>query len=242
MSVIESRYRICRAEVNEKKTVLTWADGHQSSFHPLWLRHQCTCQHCGTPRNAVRRIRLHHIPHDVSPKLEAHTTDQVCIAWSNDNHRSVYQARWLRDNCYSEAEREFRRHRPLLWDATIAKTPLLADLEQAEADPQARLTMLQAVRDYGFCRINNVPTQPHESHRLIELVGTQRQTNYGTYTLAKKMAVDNVGDITDALDPHNDETYRLSTIGITVFQVLRASSHGGDSTLVDGFEAVRRLR
>ena len=42
--------------------------------------------------------------------------------------------------------------------------------------------------------------------------------------------------------PHADETYRLSTIGITVFQVLRPSTEGGHSTLVDGFEAARRLR
>jgi len=48
--------------------------------------------------------------------------------------------------------------------------------------------------------------------------------------------------ITVALDPHVDETYRLSTIGIIVFQVLRPSSNGGHSTLVDGFEAVRLLR
>ena len=77
---------------------------------------------------------------------------------------------------------------------------------------------------------------------LFGLIGPHRQSHYGTYTLSKKEAVDNVGDITDALDPHVDETYRLSTIGITVFQVLRPSSNGGHSTLVDGFEAVRRLR
>jgi len=102
--------------------------------------------------------------------------------------------------------------------------------------------MLRALGDYGFCKIDNVPTEPGQAHRLVELVGPRRQTHYGDYTLSKKADVDNVGDTAIALLPHIDETYRLSTIGIIAFQVLRPSSKGGDSTLVDGFEAARRLR
>lgn len=78
--------------------------------------------------------------------------------------------------------------------------------------------------------------------RLIELVGAQRQTHFGTYILKTKKMVTNVGDTTGPLDPHVDEPYRLNSIGITVFQVLRPSSNGGASKLVDGFEAARRLR
>jgi len=98
------------------------------------------------------------------------------------------------------------------------------------------------VADFGFCKISHVPIEEDQAQRLISLVGKQRQTHYGSYDLSKKPTVDNVGDVTSALDPHTDETYRLSAIGITVFQVHQPSSNGGDSTLVDGFEAVRRLR
>ncbi|MFA9420576.1 MAG: hypothetical protein ACERLB_10535 [Gammaproteobacteria bacterium] len=67
-----------------------------------------------------------------------------------------------------------------------------------------------------------------QAQRLIFLVGTQRQTHYGSYELSKKSTMDNVGDVTSALDPHTDETYRLSAIGITVFQVRHPSANGGD--------------
>ena len=228
--------------IEGREVFVDWGDGHQSRFHPMWLRHQCHCKHCGTPMNAVRGIRLHHIPEDISAGSITCSADELTVTWSQDDHQSVYPARWLRDNCCSDRERAMRKHRPVLWDGRIAEDPPLADFSAVESDLQSRLTMLEAVRDYGFCKVVNVPTETGQAHRLIESVGPQRQTHYGTYTLSKKASVDNVGDITSALDPHIDETYRLSTIGVTVFQVLRPSSEGGDSTLVDGFEAVRRLR
>lgn len=242
MTGIEDRFTMARAELSNGNVAVTWADGHESLFHAVWLRHQCTCASCGTPMNAVRGIRLHHIPEDISIETLDASNTGIELIWAGDGHHSEYQARWLREHCYSATERASRKRRPTLWDHSMEASPPVASLERAEADPANRLAVLEAIRDYGFCRIIDAPTDASQAHRLIEIVGPQRQTHYGTYTLSKKTSVDNVGDITDALDPHIDETYRLSTIGITVFQVLRPSSNGGASTLVDGFEAVRRLR
>ena len=242
MSANEDRFSIERAELSNGGLAITWADGHESRFHAIWLRHQCACASCGTPMNAVRGIRLHHIPEDISIETLNVSRAGIGLTWAGDGHPSDYQARWLREHCYSTTERASRKHRPTLWDHSIEAAPPIASLVHAEANPTDRLAMLEAVRDYGFCKITDAPVEGSEAHRLIEIVGPQRQTHYGTYTLSKKTSVDNVGDITDALDPHIDETYRLSTIGITVFQVLHPSSNGGASTLVDGFEAARRLR
>ncbi len=242
MNTDNARYEIGKSIVSDGGLRVEWVDGHQSRFHAIWLRHQCTCTFCGTPHNAVRGIRLHHISHDISIASAEVSGHSVKIAWSDDGHRSVYDARWLRDHCYSKQERQVRKHRPVLWDSSIGADPPVVSFKLASADPHARLAALNAVRDYGFCKIVDAPTEAGDASKLIELVGPQRQTHYGTYVLSGKKAVDNVGDTTAALDPHSDETYRLSTIGITVFQVLQPSATGGESTLVDGFEAVRRLR
>lgn len=236
------KYRIQSVADAAGRLRVDWSDGHTSMFHPMWLRHQCTCTTCGTPVNAVRGLRLHHIPDDIAFRIQAHDDESIDLAWTNDGHRSRYTAVWLRDHCYSDAERQRRRHRPVLWDSGILDDPPCADMDACESSADRRLAMLESVRDYGFCRIHGAPTRAEEAGRLINLVGPQRRSHYGTYTLSKKASVDNVGDITDPLDPHVDETYRLSTIGITVFQVLRPSADGGHSTLVDGFEAVRRLK
>ena len=238
----DGRYRIESAQIDDGQLAIRWGDGHRSRYHPLWLRHQCRCSFCGTPVNAVRGLRLLEIPADVEARRIAFDCDELRVEWSPDDHPSSYAAKWLRDNCYSAEERAQRKHRPRLWDGSIAADAPRFDMSEAERDPAVRLAMLEAVHDYGFCRVDSVPTAEGQSQRLIELVGSQRQTHYGTYTLSNKSAVDNVGDLTGELPPHVDETYRLSSIGITVFQVLRPSSNGGASTLVDGFEACRRLR
>ena len=191
---------------------------------------------------ASRGIRIRHIPEDIQPELITCSEHQVEIVWTHDQHHSSYQAEWLRHHCYSEVERDRRRHRPIRWDARIAHNCPSADFNTVKADPAARLVMMQAVCDYGFCRICNVPTDPDRSNQMIELIGTRRQSHYGVYTLSDKTHIDNVGDTSTALDPHTDETYRLSHVGIIVFQVLQPSGRGGASTLVDGFEAVYRLR
>ena len=159
-----------------------------------------------------------------------------------DKHRSVYSARWLRNHCYSDQERARRKHLPTLWDGSIVDSLPTFDFNQVEIGQAEHLAMLESVRDYGFCQVINLPTEPGQSHRLIELIGTQRQTHFSTYNLSRKSSADNVGDITSKLLPHVDETYRLSCIGVTVFQVLQPSSNGGDSTLVDGFQAAYQMQ
>ena len=238
----DRRYRIRQATVRNGSLGIDWADGHSSEFHPVWLRHQCDCEACGTPLNAVRDLRLHHIPEDIAIARLEFDERRVSLAWTRPQHESTYRAKWLRDHCYSDSERRARKHRPVLWDASIEADPPTFDFNAIEASSTARLGMLETLCDYGFCKILNQPASFEEAHRLIELVGAQRRTHYGDYTLSTKAAVTNVGDACHALPPHCDETYRTSTIGITVFQVLRPASEGGASTLVDGFEAVRRLR
>lgn len=235
------RHSILSADTDNDLLTVHWEDGHVSRFHAIWLRHQCWCPVCGTPETGVRGIRLHHIDETISFAAAEADRDYVRVIWP-DGHRSEYAARWLRNHCYSEEERVLRRADPVLWDGSLSANVPVGSLTRAEADPAARLRILETVRDYGFCKITDGPTDKAESQRMIHLVGAQRQTHFGTYTLKTKKTVTNVGDTTGPLDPHVDEPYRYAAIGITVFQVLRPSSNGGASTLVDGFEAARRLK
>ena len=242
MAEQSAMYEIVNASIDDSQLTITWGDGHHSSYHPLWLRHQCECKVCGTPIDAVRGIRLLDIPPNIEPELRNNSNTDVHVQWMPDKHRSVYSARWLRNHCYSDQERARRKHLPTLWDGSIVDSLPTFDFNQVEIDQAEHLAMLESVRDYGFCQVINLSTEPGQSHRLIELIGTQRQTHFSTYNLSRKSSVDNVGDITSKLLPHVDETYRLSCIGVTVFQVLQPSSNGGDSTLVDGFQAAYQMQ
>lgn len=235
------RHTLRSAALQSGQLAIEWADGHHSQFHAIWLRHQCWSAACGSPMDGVRSIRLHHIADDIAFGEVELVGQAINVVWS-DGHRSTYQGDWLRNHCYSDAERARRRFHPTLWDSGLHANAPSGSLAQAEVDPGERLRILEAVRDYGFCKITDAPTDKAEAARMINLVGAQRQTHFGTYDLQTKKTVTNVGDTTGPLDPHVDEPYRYAAIGITVFQVLHPSSNGGASTLVDGFEAARRLK
>ncbi len=241
MAAPVSRYQICSVSIENNELAVAWGDGHVSSYHPMWLRHQCECAKCGSSLDAIRGVRLHQIPEDLAPVSVELKGSGVRVVWSADQHASDYSAEWLRDHCYSESERALRRHKPTLWTGALSPVPAF-QYKTLRSDPGSRLSMLEAVRDLGFCKVQGVPPDRAHANNFIELVGPQRQTHFGTYDLAKKKSADNVGDTSGPLDPHTDESYRLSSIGITVFQVLQPSSNGGASTLVDGFEAARRLQ
>ena len=84
----ESQYKIDNAGVVDNALIIDWSDNHQSHFHPIWLRHHCECELCGSSLDAVRAIRIHHIPEDISPAQVEHTADKVRVVWSNDQHES----------------------------------------------------------------------------------------------------------------------------------------------------------
>ena len=239
------------------RITIKWCDGGVSHFHFIWLRHQCECEECGSSLNGVRGLRLDLIPERPNPREQSFDPDRLRVIWEEDGHVSTYEAKWLRDHCYSAEERARRKHRPVLWDKRIEANPPTFNFSEVEDSSSSRLQMLEAVCDYGFCKVEGAPGPAEEAGRLVQVVGAKRITHFGDFelsnkrmsntssdmaTLTDKKSINNVGDIRQALQPHCDETYRTSTIGITIFQVFEPSAEGGHSTLVDGFEAARRFR
>ena len=102
--------------------------------------------------------------------------------------------------------------------------------------------MLHTVRDLEFCKLRNIDVDLDGIKSVANLFGPVRQTHYGISEITEKPTQYNVGDSGLALLPHMDETYRISNIGITLFQVVQAAETGGHSTLVDGFEVARRMK
>ncbi|WP_166417982.1 gamma-butyrobetaine hydroxylase-like domain-containing protein [Cochlodiniinecator piscidefendens] len=184
--MLPAHHTLLSAIIQNGLLVLKWADNHESRFHAIWLRHQCWCSECGTPETGVRSIRLAQFDENMSFGEIALTEEGLSVTWPDENHTSVYSARWLRNHCYSEPERQKRCVNPVLWDGALSANLPIGSLTEAEADPSARLHILEAVRDHGFCKIIDAPTDPAEASRMINLVGTQRQTHFGTYTLKKK--------------------------------------------------------
>ena len=46
-------YRSLESSPDGKKLCVSWADGEESTYHAVWLRHNCRCPQCWDDRNAA---------------------------------------------------------------------------------------------------------------------------------------------------------------------------------------------
>lgn len=233
--------RTVTIEVDGKVTI-DWEDGHQSRFPAIWLLHACDCSACGSAESAVRHVRLTDFPDRPIPvSARIGTNSELSIDWGS-GHFSSFDPEWLRAHCLSNAERQKRRVRPVLWEpADIGDVPTLSYLDAA-TDKRAQLTMLETIRDIGFIRLTDIPPERDRTEEIAGLVGMLHMSNYGIYELESKPKPEIVGDMAVPLAPHTDEPYRYHPPAITFFHVLTACPSGGESTLVDSIRLAEDFR
>ncbi len=236
-----ARYRMVGIDHSQTALQVDWADGHRSHFPSIWLLQACRCCRCGSSESAVRHIKLTDQP--ARPKiLGAEATDgELVVDWGK-NHRSRFDTQWLRAHCLSPAERSRRHPAPQPWGSELVEHLPYMTYDEVAGDPDRHLAFLENLRDLGFVILRHVPAARERTAEIAALVGTLRLTNYGIYELEAKPNPEIVGDMALAIEPHTDEPYRIDPPAITLFHVLKQSTSGGESILVDGFNLVSILQ
>jgi len=222
---------------------ISWGDGHSSRFHFIWLRDNCECSECGHGWGK-KFVKVVDIPADVAPQhIQVVDGGHLEVTWSG-GHVSTYQPGWLRDHCYSGAERAKRRHQPNLWDASLgANLPSVA-FADVQASKQGVLTMLEQARDYGFSIVRNLPVETGTAERLGALIGPLRENNYGrVFEVQAGVGPDIAATQTYAIEPHCDDGFRYNPPGLSVFHCLRnVPGPGGETWMTDCFSVAQALR
>ena len=222
---------------------VTWADGHQSTFHYIWLRDNCPCLECRHP-NGQRLIETSLIPPDIHPSSATLADDGALeIVWANNGHVSRFVPSWLRSNCYSDEEREKRRPQRTLWNAELLRPlPEAAYQDVTTSDDALRLWLAMIV-DYGFAMLRGVPAGSGKLIEVVALFGYVRETNYGRF-MDIRTVVDpiNVAYTSLPLTAHTDNPYRDPVPSLQLLHCLSSTDIGGDSTVVDGFCVADALR
>jgi gamma-butyrobetaine dioxygenase len=227
---------------DQRKLVITWPDGETSAYHYVWLRHSARCSD-GMPNDTSVKIDL--LPDDPATLAIAEATiegDALLVGWQDDALLTRHNLDVLRKSAYEDNARRRRKHRPVLWARDSAAAIPEFSYSQIDSD-EGRLDLLMAVRDYGVAKLHEVPAQPGSIASVAEVFGPVHVNNYGRVFDVKSDGRRNLGSNTGAyLPPHTDESYRHDAPGISFFHCLQASAAGGETTLVDGFEAAHRLR
>jgi len=100
------------------------------------------------------------------------------------------------------------------------------------------------IREYGFCFVEGVPVSPEKTKELLERIAFIRVTHYGGfYDFTSDLTMKDTAYTSEALGPHTDTTYFTDPAGLQAFHLLsHTDGSGGESILVDGFQAAKELR
>ena len=229
----------------ERAVTVDWEDGHRSTFHYLWLRYNCACSICGNPETGVGSLMLTDIAPDITPQsISQDNEGGLEVRWAPDGHRTNYTAHWLRLHCYSKAERERRRFKPKLWDATLVKNLPTVDFVEATTTDAGHLRMLELMHDYGMVIVRNGPVERDTIEKVAARVGCIHES-----TVLKRIDdvvinkdVKFVTNTPMRLFPHTDLCYRYTPPGVSFLSCLDSAEEGGESTMVDGFTLAETLR
>ncbi|NNF79890.1 MAG: DUF971 domain-containing protein [Rhizobiales bacterium] len=232
--------------VAEQRNGLTvsWSDGHESFFHHIWLRDCCYCDICGDSYSSKRYV----VPSDLclnsAPQsVEIDNAGGLSVRWAPDGHQSHYDAGWLRRNCYDDASRDLRRHKPRLWDCKLSVSQAEVDYADALNTDCGRLTFYRTLRDFGFVIVRDGPREPGSVAKVANMIGEMGESAYTQiFDLTPKSKTRTIGNSTRHVPPHTDEAFRFSPPGVNILACVRPAKNGGDTVLTDGFNIASKLR
>ena len=221
---------------DEHSVTITWHDGHQSVFHTIWLRDNCSCDSCGDHSGGHRFFELNMMSDELSNHVSLNG-NVVKIDWVREGHTTVFDTAWLRSHCYSDQERISRRHKLVLWNASLTEDLPRVNYPDALEKPEQLLEIYDAVRTYGICLLEDVPKYREGTEEIAGLLSFVRETHYGR--VFEIISSPNPAVIANApvpLRPHTDENFREPPPGIMIFHSIKASEDGGGkSVMTDGF-------
>jgi [2-(trimethylamino)ethyl]phosphonate dioxygenase len=226
---------------------LRWADGETARFHAIWLRDNALDPATRSPGNGQRLITVLDIPPEVRLSEAAATTGgELSVAFAPEGKRVSFPSGWLRQRIYDRQLREaagWTSAEVERWDGALQDRIPSASYGEVKGDRRALGVWLSAVRRYGFAVLRDAPRQSGALCDVAELFGYVRETNYGRwFDVRAEVNPNNLAYTNLGLQAHTDNPYRDPVPTLQILACLENSVEGGDSTVVDGFKVVERLR
>jgi len=218
-----------------------WADGRRSRFAAIWLLDNRPDGRHGP--DGQRKFDAAELPEE--PAIAAASLDDgvVRVRFAPEGAAADFSADWLRRHALDAASRAERRPQRRLWDKTLAAHLPTGRYAEVAQGGRALAAWLRQVQELGFALLTGVPAEPGMVCRVIALFGHVRETNYGR--LFDVVSVENPTNLAYtglALGNHTDNPYRDPVPQLQLLHCLEAAAEGGESIVVDGFNAAERLR
>ena len=230
------------ARVSDDGQVLTVVAGSGPlRFHAIWLRDNALDAKTRDPGNGQRLITLSDIPANTRIELEGADDAGVVIRFEPGGRTCRFPIPWLTEQAYDRAAPDLLPAAVETWDKSLPVPE--ADFDTLAQGGTTLRDWLAAVRRYGFAKVTGGPAEPGALLRLVDLFGYVWQTNYGpVFEVRTEVNPTNLAYTGLGLQAHTDNPYRDPVPTLQILWCIENAAVGGDSTVVDGFRAVERLR
>jgi len=231
-----------------KSIVLQRNDDTRVRYHSTWLRYNALDSKTRDINNGQRLITISDIPINISiksAKLDK-TGRNVFLTFLPEKRKVSFSAKWLEAHAY-----DTKQHNKKGWissDLKIWGNDMLnyipsVDYKTVKSDKTLLLKWLKLLHCYGFAKITGGKIESGALIQIADLFGYVRETNYGKwFEVRSEINAVNLAYTNLGLQAHTDNPYRDPVPTIQILYCLENSVSGGDSTVVDGFNAALRLK
>ncbi|MBL88603.1 MAG: gamma-butyrobetaine hydroxylase [Gammaproteobacteria bacterium] len=200
----------------------------------LWLRDNCQCDECRITETEEKQFLLHTVPSDIRPKSVEEKNDNLIIHWP-DSHKSIIPIKKiLRSSSQrypkKESWPEDFKPQKYYWNQFL------------ELDSLAIKGLQDFVR-YDVIILKNAPDESNSLELLAKRFGPIHETLFERiHNVSVTGQVYNVAHTSKGLPPHNDFASYLYQPNVQALHMLVNECEGGESVIVDGWEAAKDLK
>ena len=231
-----------------KSITLQRADGSALRYHSTWLRDNALDSKTRDVNNGQRLITLSDIP--INTYIESATLDEtgknIFLTFLPETKKVSFSASWLEAHAYDTKRNNTKgwiASDLKTWGKDMSKSIPKVDYKTARSDKTLLLQWLKSLYRYGFAKMTGGKVESGAVIQIADLFGYVRETNYGKwFEVRSEINAINLAYTNLGLQAHTDNPYRDPVPTIQILYCLENSTSGGDSTVVDGFNAAIRLK
>ena len=231
-----------------KAILLSRKKGTPLRYHSTWLRDNALDSKTRDKKNGQRLISISDIP--VKTYIKSASLNkkgkEIIINFLPKKKQVKFTSSWLEKHAYDKKERNSKvwiNPDLKIWSkATLKRVPII-NYKSAKSDKKLLLKWLKSLHCYGFAKMSGCEKKSGTISKIANLFGYIRETNYGKwFDVKSKSNAVNLAYTNLALKAHTDNPYRNPVPTIQILHCLKNSTKGGDSKVVDGFNAALRLK
>ena len=235
---------ISKLEKNSTYLKVIWNDGEESKFNYLWLRDNCPTAHDKDSRH--RMFNILEVSQNINPTKYSISSDgKLEIEWSEGDHTSYYDPKWLRENCYTLKNKQKYVSPYKLWDSSLEKNlkSIQIDHDEIVNSDDGLIKWLELLHYTGIAIVKNAPVEKNSALKVLNRISHTRETFFKTpFEVINIPKPSNSAYTAHALRNYMDLPWFENPPGYQFLHCLINSAKGGDSSAVDAFAVADYLK